>query len=686
MRMHKLAIIACLMLSAAAHAGTDIHVVPKNAESGSDGPAAETTRRVAGLEAAREAVSELKDTEGLPEGGVTAVLHGGTYHVSDTFSLNGQYSGAEGSPVVFRAAEGEQVTIAGGPHVPDSAISPVQDEGLLDRLPDAVEGRVRAIDLAEMDLAGAAEPWPAKFRGYTGWPELFWDGEPLTVARWPNEGWAKMKEVVEPGPKPREGETSGKPPVFRYEGDHPDRWAGAEHVYLNGYWHYKWYDECIGVAEVDADENTITLAAPHQYSLNAGHGAGVFYAMNALEELDRPGEYVVDWERDRIYVLPPEGAAEGECAISATKAPLLRLRGTSHVEVRGLDVRRARGRGAVISVRGGERNLVADCTVANSGGSAISISGGSDNGVAGCELYNLGAGGVSLGGGDRETLQPCGNFAEDNHIHHFGRLLRTYQPAVQLSGVGCRMSHNEVHHAPHTAVLFGGNEHTIEFNNIHHVCTDTDDAGAIYSGRDWTERGTVIRHNFIHDLGGGTRIGNQAVYLDDMFCGTRVYGNIFADMGRAIMIGGGRDNVVKNNIAVDCRVSIHIDARGLGWASYHAKESDGTLVRRLKDVPYKEEPWRSRYPELVDILDNRPAAPVGNVVTRNVFVRCEKKEIADEAAELSTIEGNLTTDEDPGFVAPGELDYRLKDDSPVFQKLPDWERIPYDKIGPRQRD
>ena len=73
-------------------------------------------------------------------------------------------------------------------------------------------------------------------------------------------------------------------------------------------------------------------------------------------------------------------------------------------------------------------------------------------------------------------------------------------------------------------------------------------------------------------------------------------------------------------------------------------------------------------------------------MTRNVFVRCKKKEIADEAAELSTIEGNLTTDEDPGFAAPGELDYRLKDDSPVFQKLPNWERIPFDKIGPRQRD
>ena len=32
-----------------------------------------------------------------------------------------------------------------------------------------------------------------------------------------------------------------------------------------------------------------------------------WYALNLLEELDRPGEYVIDKENDKMYVYLPEG-------------------------------------------------------------------------------------------------------------------------------------------------------------------------------------------------------------------------------------------------------------------------------------------------------------------------------------------------------------------------------------------
>ena len=34
-------------------------------------------------------------------------------------------------------------------------------------------------------------------------------------------------------------------------------------------------------------------------------------------------------------------------------------------------------------------------------------------------------------------------------------------------------------------------------------------------------RGTVIRHNYLHDISGFEGRGCVGVYLDDMFCGTR---------------------------------------------------------------------------------------------------------------------------------------------------------------------
>jgi molybdopterin-containing oxidoreductase family membrane subunit len=55
-------------------------------------------------------------------------------------------------------------------------------------------------------------------------------------------------------------------------------------------------------------------------------------------------------------------------------------------------------------------------------------------------------------------------------------------PAVILSGVGHRVSHNVIQDHPHCAILFSGNEHRIEYNEIHSVCYESNDAGAIYSG------------------------------------------------------------------------------------------------------------------------------------------------------------------------------------------------------------
>ena len=46
----------------------------------------------------------------------------------------------------------------------------------------------------------------------------------------------------------------------------------------------------------------------------------------------------------------------------------------------------------------------------------------------------------------------------------------------------------------------------LESNDIHHVLLETGDAGAFYTGRDWTTQGNVLRGNFVHDIGGGIRV------------------------------------------------------------------------------------------------------------------------------------------------------------------------------------
>ena len=51
------------------------------------------------------------------------------------------------------------------------------------------------------------------------------------------------------------------------------------------------------------------------------------------------------------------------------------------------------------------------------------------------------------------------------------------------------------------AIHLHGNDHLVERNEIHDVCLETDDSGAIYLGQDPTYRGNRVRHNFIHDIG-----------------------------------------------------------------------------------------------------------------------------------------------------------------------------------------
>ena len=57
---------------------------------------------------------------------------------------------------------------------------------------------------------------------------------------------------------------------------------------------------------------------------------------------------------------------------------------------------------------------------------------------------------------------------------------------------------------------------------------------------------------------------------------------------------------IENNIFVECNPAVHVDARGLGWQSdFHVQ-----LAQQLATLPFREEPWRSRYPQLLTLLDD----------------------------------------------------------------------------------
>ena len=186
---------------------------------------------------------------------------------------------------------------------------------------------------------------------------------------------------------------------------------------------------------------------------------------------------------------------------------------------------------------------------------------------------------------------------------------------IEINGVGVTVKNNIIHDVVHTAIMWQGNDHLIEYNEIYNASYESNDAGAVYAGRDYTCRGTVIRYNYIHDLFGYQKKGCAGLYFDDGLCSAEVYGNTFANIvGMAIQLGGGRDFNIHHNTFFNCAAAMTFDARYFTWAN-NVKN-----LRHLNEVPYRSEIWKKRYPELYSILDGDPRNPTGNRFDHNTII------------------------------------------------------------------
>jgi len=336
-------------------------------------------------------------------------------------------------------------------------------------------------------------------------------------------------------------------------------------------------------------------------------------------------------------------------------------------------------------LKGGSHSQVVGCTIRNVGHRAVIVSGGADHAVFGCDVYHCGEGGITMSGGDRTSLTPARHNAENNHVHHYSRRARTYKTGISVSGVGNRIAHNLVHHGPHMALSAGGNNHVVEYNDIHNAVYESGDAGAYYVGRDWTQRGNVLRYNYWHQIVGATGHGGMTIYLDDQHCGHTIHGNIFERCSRAVFIGGGDDNVVTGNVFVQCWKAAHMDNRGMGWQKKATDNPNGSLRKRLRAMPYKSDLWASQYPTLVNILDDDPNIPKRNVFRSNVSAGGLWDDIHKGTRKYQTVEKNLVLDEQPNWItlekdARGNLlDIRFKD--PRAVEAIGYETIPVGKIG-----
>jgi hypothetical protein len=688
--------------AAGAAAGAEFVVAPDGSPDGTGTEA----RPFATLTQARDAVRALKKTGALPAEGIAIRLRAGTYALTETFSLSAEDGGTPAAPVVYRADPGAEVWVSGAAGLAPDRFSAVRDPAVLARLPAEARGHVLQADLKDADVPEDVPELPDSFSGFTGNDPLllkvFCNGEWMTCARWPNEGFAKFDTIVDTGSGLRDyvaqREKRLRPGVFRYSGDRPSRWNTESGVWMLGYWARAYVCDIVRAGSIDTAKREIAWKGPLKYGLDTW-GANRWFAFNLIEELDTPGEWYLDRAADRLYFWPPKPIAQCRVAVARLTDPMLVCDRVGNVAFEGIGFEG--GRGDAVVVKGGSNVCLRACEIRNIGRHAVQLAGGKNHRVLGCDIHHAGHSGIVMSGGDRKTLDPAGFEAVNNHIYLTNRDKRTHASPVNMNGVGMRLAHNLIHHAPHSAVFYGGNDLIMEYNDIYWCHYETAEGGVFYAGYNWTYRGNEIRYNYIHHINDsleGSPTDVRTVHLDDCVAGTTFRGNVVYRGGRGVAICGGPFNVVDNNLFIDCQVGAELETRGLAWWEW-TRNADGTVSARdrrdshagascgllttLNAVPWDREPY-TKYPHMADILSvDDLGAPWWCAITRNISIGGEVLH-ADSRVKPGWADigrnWNGPTDGDPGVRAPHAGGYDLKPDAPATART-GFEPIPFQKIG-----
>ena len=391
--------------------------------------------------------------------------------------------------------------------------------------------------------------------------QLLSNGERQILARYPNfdakdplyGGWAFVAEFPPAGAP--EGHLWKR--TLYVKPEDVRKWAHPEDVELDIFAQYGWWNFIEPVVSLDPQTRKLTLKKDCGYDL---HPHNRYHFQNALEELDAPGEWFYDKHTGTLYFWP----LKGEVGTSEVRIPTLDSffkvkAGAKKVVIRGLKLTGCHA--SAITFERAEDCLVEKCIITQVGafsGSGIGVSDGKNVRLSHNEISYTGSNGISLSGGDRKTLTGPGHVAEDNHIHHMG-VFNKNACGISMYGVDNTAAHNHIHDGPRMGVQMSGNNLIVEYNHLHHLCLETQDGGAIYTGgRDWiSSRGSKWRYNLIHDvIGCGQESGGLkhpwftfGLYPDDNSGGIDIIGNIVYRVAHTpIHMHNSRDCIVENNI------------------------------------------------------------------------------------------------------------------------------------------
>lgn len=454
--------------------------------------------------------------------------------------------------------------------------------------------------------------------------ELFINGERAQRARFPNEGYLRVKEVG-----------ADKRTHFYFEtGDFPmpDQVRQTELVLL-----HDWSMTRIPIREIDSETSRLTAVDSigakvlDFFTLDHWESQPRYFLENDRRFVDQDYEWFVDAEARRIYLqLPANTDIQATEIILPVAEELFVLEGTAqqpirNIHVKGLtfrhstwylpsmgyggiqathfDPRPDTGKGwsvipAAVVARYADSCSFVQCTFENLGGSGIWLGEGcTHNRVSQSEFVDISGNGIMIGEGRDRTVggeawwtrapeQAAQNNAVDNcQVHDCGV---QYFGAVGIwcgLTAGTVLTNNQVYDLPYTGISVGwmwnpsptpARENLLSGNHIHHIMQKLSDGGGIYLLG--LQPGSKLLNNRIHDV--ALNVGkaeSNGMFLDEGTTDVEVAGNTIYHIAKSpIRFHKATTNLVRNN-TLFCRE---------GVPPFAYNNCDETLIKKVDNQVY----------------------------------------------------------------------------------------------------
>jgi hypothetical protein len=702
-----------LSLFSCNHSNNEIFISP----SGNDLNQGTKKSPFASIERAMEEVNKMKTESVFPESGISIWFREGDYSITESIQMTNKESGMPGAPITFCAYPGEKVVFRGAVKIPNSAVKQVDDADFLHSIINKnITSIIRQIDLASLGITdygenqtrgGGVKSLSQENRP----PDFIINGKRLMLARWPNPGEiAEMGEIIDPGvdwngrsgrgesdesagefvkEKPRGG-------TFTYSFTRPKLWK-SDQVFVSGVLSETWVWSYVGV-QLNKTNQQITLDTPISYGLIKSPGKNYFHFEDIPEEIDIPGEYWLNRKNGILYFLPPDDYnSNSEIIVNMLKKPMIVANNASWLTFSNIIFEG--GRDVCMEITGGEGINIEHCEIRNFLMSAVDIKKGKSHRIESCHIHDIGANVLKVQGGDWESLTPSGIEITNNHIHAFGYYIPSGNCAINLDGVGVGVTHNCIHDAPHQLINFKGNDHVIMYNEMYDAVRDFFDAGAIncHLGYDPTQRGTLISSNYFHEIGMKMN-GCKVIYTDGASFEVSIEKNIFQNIGTSEV----QNNAINNNTGsyINMRNNIFLNCTMPLKNYFYLSKGNSLRFNMYRDgwkelfnkYDFRKMPHGTKYPALLRFWDEEHELPTTNTFVNNLIFNTEVELLNGEfimtarnqgipIEELVEMSGNVVFTSDPGFEDFSNGNLTLKPDAAVFQQIPDFEEVPFNKMG-----